>query len=443
MSSLEDQPTGIEVLTSILGNMFKKILHSKNFLSFIGVKSFAQVLDFAAPLFVAKALEPSIFGSFALFKMIVFLGTALFIDPVMAAFAVESNKEHQKTGKTNTTFTSVLLYVVCSSVLFVLISEIFGKQMISYTGLQYTEYRWIFLMVFLSLSIKSFLSNIFLSLDKKKIHSYVELAFSSVFLTWTLLVAITEHLSLQNILLGYPISCVALLPVFLFLIDYKSILPLKLEKENTKTILHFGFWSILGYGASYLINWGDNLVLRRFVSLDQIGIYNFAYQIFKGLIMISFMINTYFVAFVGKNITNEAAISNYLKQKRGTFILIIFALLLISAICVIPFVRLLFPPSYTRSIPIILILLFTSIFGFYVSFVIPIYNATKNYKLKQLLLVLQVVLNLGLDILLIPSFGIYGAAVATLVSYFIYTACTEFVFRRILISYYRSLKGSQ
>ncbi|MBP7006905.1 MAG: polysaccharide biosynthesis C-terminal domain-containing protein [Candidatus Pacebacteria bacterium] len=419
--------------------MLSKIFASKNFISFIGVKTLAQVVDFLVPLFVAKTLEPSLFGSFALFKMIVFLGTAVFIDPIMAAFSVESNKEHQSTGKTNVTFTSVLSYIFFSSAVFIIIFQFLGRDLIQYTGLEYSAFKSIFLLSFISLSLRSFLSNLFLSLDRKKLHTSFELAFSTVYFLYILTIGSFGALELSDVFYGYPIALIITLPIFAIFIDYKSILPLKFSRENLRTVLHFGFWSILGYAASYLINWGDNIVLKRFVSLDQIGIYNFAYQIFKGLVMVSFMINTYYTAFVSKNIQDKAIITDYIRTKRNTFTAVITGVIILIGLLATPVIKAFFPPSYTQSIPIIEILIFASIFGFYISFIIPIYNATKNYKSKQLLLVLQVILNLTLDVLLIPRLGIHGAAIATFISYCIYAACTEIIFRRISIKFYKDL----
>jgi len=48
-------------------------------------------------------------------------------------------------------------------------------------------------------------------------------------------------------------------------------------------------WAVgtfFGALSMYLINWGDNFVLRSFVSFESIGVYNLGYQIFKGLILL-------------------------------------------------------------------------------------------------------------------------------------------------------------
>jgi len=294
----------------------EEIKQGRNFLSFMSIKTIGLILTFLIPFFVAILLKPEIFGSFSLFKMILFFGTAMFIGPILAPFIIESNKEYSKTKKSNKTFTSVLIYTLSSISIFLLIFLFFGKELINFTGLDYQTYKVVFILAFLGLIVPSFFSSLFLSQDKKKIHAIIEFLYPLVNLIYLFFLYWLNLFSLYNIFMGYFISGVVIFLISILFVDYKQIFPLCYSKENFKEIIHFGSWVILGYTASYFINWGDNIILRYFVTLSDIGVYNLAYQIFKGGIMVSFMINTYYTPFVSKNIENKIVIKDYLDKTR-------------------------------------------------------------------------------------------------------------------------------
>lgn len=415
--------------------IIEQIKTGKKFISFIGLKTSAELISFLIPFFIAKTLSPDIFGSFSLFKMILFFGTAIFIGPIMAPFNIESNREYAKNKKSNETFTSALIYSLCSLSIFLLTFLLFGKELINFTGLNYEEYKIIFLLAFLGLTIKSFLATLFMSQDNIKANVFVEITYSIILIIYLLVIFYYGFFNLYNIFLGYFIASLVIIFVSIFLIDYKIIFPLKFSKNNFKTLTHFGFWVGLGYTSSYLINWGDNLALKYFVSLEEIGIYNFAYQIFKGFIMISLMINTYYTPFVAKNITEKRIMLEYYYSKRYAIIKGLVLLIILCNLIIFVVIDKYFN-NYKDSITL-LIILSTGIFcSIYYSFLIPIYNSVNKYKISQILLLIQVLMNLVLDVILGYFWGVYGVAVATSLAYIIFTVTYVLYFNKNIKPYY-------
>jgi O-antigen/teichoic acid export membrane protein len=414
---------GCEVVKKLgcyMDNIFNKlkedIKQGRKFLSFIGIKTIGEIFAFLVPLVLANFLKPDLFGSFSLFNMILFFGMSIFIGPVFAPFIIESNKEIKSTGKSKKTFTSVILYLISSISLFLIIFSFFGKEIIHFTGLDYDEYKWIFILAYIGLMIKSFYSALFLSQDKKNLHALTELIYPLVFITYFLFLYLSDCLFLKNIFLGYFISGILLLIICTFFVDYKRILPLTFSKSNFKEILHFGAWSALGYTSAYLINWGDNLVLRYFVSFEEIGIYNLAYLIFKGVITVSFMINAYYAPFVSRNIDNKKTMKDYL-NKIPKILKFVLAGTLLAEILIGPFIKTFFVSEYFGAINLIRIFLIITPLLFYYNFFIPIYNSTKNYKINQIFLIVQVTLNIVFDIIFVYCFGYIGAAFGTVLAY--------------------------
>jgi len=418
--------------------ILSQLKQGKSFLLFIGFKTLAEAISFIIPLVVAKVLIPEMFGAFSLFKMILFLGIAVFIGPLMTPLNIESNKELSKTKKSNKTFTSSLVYSFFSVSFFLLIYLFFGKELISFTGLDYNEFKYVFLLAFFGLAIKSFLSNFFISQDNKNLHVFVELFYNSLLIFSIFILYKLEVLTMYNIFLSFFISGVLTLVVSLFFIDYKKILPLSFSSENFKTIAHFSLWVTLGYTSSYLINWGDNIVLRYFVSLEEIGIYNFAYQVFKGFIMVSFMISTYFTPFISQNINDKKKMNLYYFNKRVKILFLSFFFFFLINFFLNLFIRF-FYSDYLNSIILIQILSIGAFCSFYHCFLIPFYNSAGLYKISQLLLLSQVIINILLDILLIPFLGILGAAIATAISYLLFTSFYTFYFYKKIKPIYLDL----
>lgn len=412
--------------------IISQLKQGKKFLSFMGFKTLAQVLIFIIPLIVAKFLSPDLFGSFSLFKMLLFFGSTLFIGPILTPFNIESNKEYAQTKKANTTFTSALIYTLCSLAVFLTVFALFGKELIQFTGLNYEEYKWVFIFAFLGLFTKNFFGAFFMGQDNKKAHVLVEVMYGIGLLVYLFIILQVGLFNLYNILWAYAVAAVLVIIISVPLINYDRIFPLKFSRKNLKTLTHFAGWVMLGYTSSYFINWGDNLVLKYFVSLEEIGVYNLAYQFFKGFIMVSLMINTYFTPFVSQNIGNKEKLRNYYYNKRPKILLFAVIALFLASILIYNLINLLYI-EYIESILIVNLLSLGALCAFYYSFLIPIFNSSGFYKVTQLLLIFQILINLVLDIFLIPLLGILGAAIATTVAYFIFTVLYVVYFRAKII----------
>jgi O-antigen/teichoic acid export membrane protein len=171
-------------------------------------------------------------------------------------------------------------------------------------------------------------------------------------------------------------------------------------------------------------------VLRNFVTLKEIGTYNVAYQIFKGLIGAIFIINTYFLPSVTKNINNKDSICNYLYNKRIKIFLVgllgMFFLLLASP----PLFNFFYKDDYPESATIFQILLLGLIPFLYSTFYLPIFNSLKKYKFVQITNLSQVIINLILSSTLVYFYGLIGAAVGTIISYILRAILDEIYFRR-------------
>jgi O-antigen/teichoic acid export membrane protein len=243
-------------------------------------------------------------------------------------------------------------------------------------------------------------------------------------------VHLTAGLTLERI---FVILFIAPAATALFMsprLDFAKILPLRAERGCIRELAGHIKWTMLGGTALYLFNWGDNFVLRYSVTLSDIGVYNLAYQAFKGVSILSGVVRIYFLPFLAQHSGDAARIGAFLSHKRLR-IMAAGSLCIALFMAAVPFVLpMVFGEAYRGAVPVALVLLIGSFFMLYRYFYEVLLNARRNYRFTQLATACFVVMNLALDVALVPPMGIMGAAVATTVTYISYALAYEIYFRR-------------
>lgn len=409
----------------MLRKIKQQILQGKTLLQF----GFLKALGIAAPLVIAKFFSEELFGSYVLAKMIVFFFASLLIASGQAPFIVFANQERAKTGKINKSCSVQVIFFVFSLIVFIPLTLIFADPIKAFAGVSSSDLFFMSLG-FIGIAIKSFMCNLFMALGQRIKNSLVELVFGSLTLGLVLLLSLTDTISLGRVFLVYFIAAVVVAIVFIKALNFNQLLPFNFVPEHFKAMFDFTKWIMLGATAVYLINWIDNIILKIFnTSFADIGQYGLGFQIFKGVVMLTSVLNAYFLPFVSEHIEDSAKIRNYLYNKRPKiFLLGLIALALL--IFVAPYVfRLVYVEAYADSIPILRILLLGCTVILYNTFYIPILNALKKYKFTLVINLTHILIKVILDIILIPPYGLYGAAIATVIAYLSVAVMLEAYFR--------------
>jgi O-antigen/teichoic acid export membrane protein len=218
-------------------------------------------------------------------------------------------------------------------------------------------------------------------------------------------------------------------------IEFKKIYPPALNRENLSKMNDFTRWMVFGGAGVYLLNWGDNIILRRFVTMEEIGVYNLGYQFFKGILMSIAIVKLYFLPFIVQHLENKEKIINYLEVKR-TKIFLLGTALLVGLFMVMPYIiGFFYATPYTDAVFVVRILIFASICMLYTGFYDPILESMKRYRFIQILTVVGVAFNLSLDYILVRHIGFIGAAIATVFTYFFLAVAREIYFRKYCIKF--------
>lgn len=418
---------------TIIRNQITSIYNSsRTFLSYSFLGIFSQVLSAIPPFVIAVQISTSEYASYSLTKMIILFFIAFFFTSSQTPFIINAQREYAKTQKiSKTMFIQFSIFLIG---LFAVISIqlFFHKSFQRFADISLNTNIFATIAL-LAVVLTNLISSIFLATGRKKISISVELVYNFLLNLFVILGYFLREISVEDIFKYYIVSGFITVLIFLPLIDLKKIFPLSTiqNKSILKNYLIFTSWQIFGFLGIYLSNWGDNLVLRKSVPIEQIGIYNFAYGIYLAARSIGNLIVSYFTPDITKNCDNQTYIENYLGKKR-TIITLIYCLCCVAVLLLLPIVlNLIYGNKFTEALPILYMLIPASVLSFYTIFYIPILNTRNKYKFVQINNVLVVLINLILDLILIKSLGILGAAIATSISLVYLGASLTIYYKRI------------
>jgi O-antigen/teichoic acid export membrane protein len=421
--------------------MFRKVkqelTQAKTLLQFGFIKGTGQAFGLIAPFVIAgyfsraelaEETAEGLYGSYSLAKMVVFFFSTLLIGASQAPFIIFANQEKVRSGRINKAFSVQSIFLVLSFGIFVAITLPLNKYIMRFAQITRGDLYFV-LLAFVGLALKTFVCNLFMAMDERIKNSLAELLFGFLTLSLVLALCFTGTINLRTVFLVYLISGVALLVVFINFIDFGLLWPFVFDRKYLKDMFDFTKWVMLGSTAVYFINWGDNLVLKLFTTMEDIGTYNLGYQVFKGVATLTFIIYGYFLPFVSRHIGDSGRMRDYLYNKRPKILLL--GLVAIGFFFVItPYVfRLICGSAFEGSKTVLGVLLIGSALILYSIFYDPILHSLKKYKFTQSVNVVQVLLNLVLDFVLVARIGMLGAAIGTVLAYFFRAATMEIYFR--------------
>jgi O-antigen/teichoic acid export membrane protein len=213
--------------------------------------------------------------------------------------------------------------------------------------------------------------------------------------------------------------------LLLLLPDIFKSLHISFNTELLKRLLKFGLPYLPAGLSSMLIQGIDRPILGKLTNLDTVGVYNACYKL--GIFMMLFvnMFQYAWQPFFLQNAEEKNAKEIFSKvltyfTLASALILVILSLF-INDIVAIPILhgRTLIDSDYWGGLSIVPIILFGYLFnGLYVIFTAGIYIEEKSMYIP-LITGIGAAVNIGVNFLLIPVWGIMGAAYATLAAYLV------------------------
>ena len=268
---------------------------------------------------------------------------------------------------------------------------------------------------------------------KQRAGAYVWLSSSFLILStlFTVGLAIASHGSVASvfiaILIANGITSSAGLYMLRTHLSRKVFSGLELKRS-----LRFGVPSLPALLADWVMQYSDRFFLTRFAGLAQVGVYSMGYRI--GLIeqqVLGTAIQAAWDPFVLRSYGEETG-SRAMGRGATYFAIAGMALVvLISASAQTIFTIVHARPEYFAATPIVFLIALASFFGMLQGLFLAPTSIQLRPEFGTLVRALGAFINVGLNFLLIPTFGILGAAWATVVTFVISAVATELLGRRL------------
>lgn len=159
----------------------------------------------------------------------------------------------------------------------------------------------------------------------------------------------------------------------------------------------------------------DQVMIRNMLGLHEVGIYSAATKIYESWIVLPYIISVSLLPAIVK--LKQGSVLDYQRRLTQLFRLVIWMSALAAIIVSIisePLMVIAFGEAYRESASVVSIAMWTAVFASMGSISARYFNVERMEKKIALRTALAAFVNIGLNLVLIPRYGINGAAIATL-----------------------------
>jgi O-antigen/teichoic acid export membrane protein len=394
-------------------------------IAFVGMLIY-MFLEFITRVIIARNATQSEYGIFSIgfvllnfFVIISCLGLHVGAPRYIAYFRGKGDGKKVKGVISSTVQLSVIASLFCF-VLFFMVSDCFATLF----HLQQSSILKIFAIAVPFAVTIEILASIFRGFDRVHEKVYFQDMLMNVLKVLFILYVIILGYSFLEMIYAYILSIVIASVAFIIYTIKK--LPVVRNANNTaypmrKELLLFSLPLLATNALSIIIIWMDTLMLGYFKTADVVGLYNAAHPIAQ-LIEI-FLLS---LVFIYVPITSQLYAKNLIEEMRRNYIIltkwIVSATLpffLIISLFPEAILNALFGPTYmqadvTLALRILAIGMFVHVFLGPNAATLIVMGKTKLNLIDNLIVA---IMNVSLNLLLIPTYGIVGAAIASMISF--------------------------
>jgi O-antigen/teichoic acid export membrane protein len=214
----------------------------------------------------------------------------------------------------------------------------------------------------------------------------------------------------------YAISILLTVLIELFFV-FKKHTKTTIEKISSYQILQFSSPMMLSSLMLFLLNWNSVFMLGAMVSEQEVGIYNLAYKLASLAMLVIISMNIVLAPKIA-----ELYKTNNLKElhsviiKATRLVIILTAPIVLFLLFFSNFVLGVFGANFVQGKTALVIISIGVMLNVVTGNVDQILNMTSHQKILKNITIFGFLLNVLLNVLLIPFYGINGAAVASLIT---------------------------
>lgn len=382
------------------------------------VRSVSYIL---LPLY-SNLIDTSEFGNYALLISLYTIISVFYYSGLQSAlskFYIEENDEYKRKEIFSATINSVIIIGLILTVII-----FFMADWISLTLIGSGSFADLIKIIFAALFFESISFTIIHLLRTKQLPRKVVIysSFSAV-CNFILNIYFVYYLrqGIYGIILAQLLTAIFLFLIMLPVLKENYIRIFNLLKY--KVIFIFALPLIISGVLSFSVDVIDRFIINHFLGISEVGIYSFSYRI--ALIMNVFVISLR-SAWTPYSIKlyNEGSFSSEFGKSFTKILSAGLLLFLLVSMCIDDLFNLhlgnfhLFDPSYRSGIKIIPVILISYIFSAVVTYY-SVYPFTSGKSIHFMISdLIALIINVALNFIFIPIYGIMGAAFATLFSYF-------------------------
>ncbi len=371
-------------------------------------------------------LSPSEYGIIAIVGLISSLLNLIYNPGVVSAttrlyYDTEDEERKRKL------FASAFMFFILFPLVISVIIFIFGEYLASHLFKEFKFYPYGFIAILISLlsqprRIWSQLLTVLFKVPKIALYSTLAVL---VNICLSLVLVVGFNFGVIGRLFGMLAGPVMMLIIAIF--TFRKYTGLSFSFKIIFELVSFGSPLIIAIWCYTILTMTSRFLLERFIGLDAVGIFDVAMKVSSASMLLFMGFKQMWNPVFYENMKNE----NY--EVISRLIKFMFAGMTILTILMILFHKegLLILNERFRSSGEIVTILVT---GLFFLGLLPVSNSflgwEKKFKTTSLIAGIAAVINIILNILLIPKYDIIGAAIATAISYFVYFILGIFISRR-------------
>lgn len=267
------------------------------------------------------------------------------------------------------------------------------------------------------LIVHELLLNYFISIKKFKFYNLFMFGLPNVLFIVILLLFFYLGKSDFYVFLAYVIAIIFIVIMELLLVFRVKFKEIETTKFTTKKLLRVASPMLFSSLLLYLLNWTDIIILGLMTDEKQVGIYNIAYKIgsvgFLVLISISTIITPKIADLFGNDKLEEL---KKLIHQYTRLIAILTLPVVLTLIFLSDFILSFFGNETTSGATTLIIVAISVFLSATAGNVDQILNMTNHQVILKNITIISFFINVILNIILIPNYGIIGSAFSSLIS---------------------------
>ena len=234
---------------------------------------------------------------------------------------------------------------------------------------------------------------------------------------FNILFLLVFKMGINGYFLGYILSNIlTIIYALIYTKTFKNFKHFSIDKKLFKEMIKYSVVLIPTSFMWWIINSSDRIMVTNMVSAAANGIYAVSYKIPSLLTVVASIFNQAWI-FSAINEKDSKDKEEYTNKIFRNFFLIITLVAIVILIIIKPLFRIYVAPDYYNAWQYVPFLVFGFIFMTSATFISTSYNVYKDSKGFLFSGLAGAIVNIILNFVFIPIFGVYGAALATAISY--------------------------